>query len=634
MTKRQFKSESKRLLDLMINSIYTHKEIFMREIISNASDALDKMNYKLMTDTSSGISKDDLCIRISTDDEKRTITVSDNGIGMTAEELANNLGTIARSGTLEFKNALEDKNTSVIGQFGVGFYSSFMVSDKVTVISKAYGSDDAAVWESSGADGYTVKGCTKDGVGTDVIMHLKEDTETEDYSQYMESHRLQELVALYSDYIHWPIRMMVESGKWEETDELDEDGEQKGEYVTFEEEKTVNSMVPIWEKSKSDVSDEECNEFYKAKFHDYEDPLAIIRVDAEGSLSYKAMLFIPRRAPYDFYTKDFKPGLKLYSSNVLIMDKCEDLLPNCFRFVRGVVSSPDFSLNLSREVLQHDSQLRAVASNLKKKVKSELAKMMEERPDDYKVFYENFGRQIKYGVVEDYGMNAELLKDLLMFHSYKTETPISLDTYVKSMPSDQAKIYYVTSDTLDHARNLPQNEPVLDKGYDIICMTEEVDDFVMKALAEYDDKPLCNITSDDVGIESEEEKKEKDDVAAEHKDLLDFVKDVLKDDVSDVVISSKLKNHAVLLSSKGRVSLEMERYFNSFPGSDEEKMKAERVLELNASHPAFRSLSDAFSEDEEKATRLVKIMYGQACLISSMPIKDIAGYSDLVFGLF
>lgn len=634
MAKRQFKSESKRLLDLMINSIYTHKEIFMREIISNASDALDKMNFKLMTDTESGISKDDLCIRVAVDKEKRTITVSDNGIGMTADELANNLGTIARSGTLEFKNALEEKNTSVIGQFGVGFYSAFMVSDKVSVISKAYGSEEAAVWESSGADGYTVKACTKDGVGTDVVMHIKKDADGEDYSQFLGSRRLLDLIGLYSDYIHWPIRMNVESGKWVDTEEKDEDGEPKREYVTSEEEKVVNSMVPIWEKSKKDVSDEECREFYKTKFHDYEDPLAVIRVNAEGSLSYKAMLFIPRKAPYDFYTKDFKPGLKLYSSNVLIMDKCEDLLPNCFRFVRGVVSSPDFSLNLSREVLQHDSQLKAVASNLKKKVKAEMAKMMKDNPEDYRTFYQNFGRQIKYGVVEDFGMNADMLKDLLMFDSHKTESPISLEDYVKAMPSDQSKIYYVTSDTLEHARALPQTESVLDKGYDIFCMTEEVDDFVMKALAEFDGKPICNITSDDIGIESEEERKGKEEKTAESKDLLDFARETLKEEVSDVVISSKLKNHAVLLSSRGRVSLEMERYFSSFPGSDEEKMRAERVLELNASHPAFESLRKAFDTDKDRAAKLVKIMYGQACIISGMPVKDVSGFSEMVFGLF
>lgn len=635
MAKRQFKSESKRLLDLMINSIYTHKEIFLREIISNASDALDKMNFKLMTDTSSGMSKEDLRIKVSVDRENRTITVSDNGIGMTGDEMSSNLGTIARSGSLEFKNALEaGADTSIIGQFGVGFYSAFMVSDKVSVISKAYGSEEAAIWESSGADGYTVKSCKKDGYGTDVVMKIKSDTETDDYGAFLEDYRVRELIGKYSDYIHWPIVMDTESGEWEDTGETDDKGEPKREYKTFIEEKTINSMVPIWEKSKKAASDEECMEFYKEKFHDYEDPLAVIRVNAEGSISYKAMLFIPGKAPYDFYTKDFKPGLRLYSSNVLIMENCADLLPNCFRFVRGVVSSPDFSLNISREMLQHDSQLKAVASNLKKKVKSELAKMMKDKPEDYKKFYENFGRQVKYGVVEDYGINADLLKDLLMFHSSSTGALISLESYAAAMPEDQPKIYYVTSDTLDRAKNLPQTEAVLAKGYDVLCMTEDVDEFVMKALGEFEKKVLCNVTSDDLGIGTEEEEKEAGEKEEEFKDLLAFAKETLGGKVSEVRISRKLKNHAVLLTSKGRVTLEMEKYFSGFPGPSEEKMKAERVLELNASHPAFVSLDKAYGEDREKAVKIVKIMYDQACITAGMPVEDTADYSERVFSLF
>ena len=636
MAKKQFKTESKRILDLMVNSIYTHKEIFLREIISNASDAIDKMNFKAMTDESLGLSKKDFKIKVSIDKEGRTVTVSDNGIGMTQEEMEKNLGVIAHSGSLDFKKENGDKKgaDSIIGQFGVGFYSAFMVSDKVTVISKAAGSDVAYKWESSGADGYTIGECEKDGYGTDIIMHIKPDTEDEDYCEFLEPYRIQELITTYSDYVRWPIHMDVEEGEWKETGEKDEKGNPKREYVTKTVDKVINSMVPIWQKSKKSATDEKCKEFYKTKFHDYEDPISVIRVNAEGIVSYKAMLFIPKKAPYDFYSRDYEPGLQLYSNGVLIMDKCADLLPFCFRFVKGVVDSQDFSLNISREVLQHDAQLKAIGENLKKKVKAELLRIMKEDADTYKEFYKSFGRQLKYGLVEDYGRNREFLQDLLMFTSSDKDGLVSLDEYVDAMPEDQKNIYYVTGDSIEQAKNMPQTEQVRDKGYDILVLTEDVDEFVMKTIAEYREKKMCNVTSDDLGIESEEEKKEAEKNEETYKELLDFAKETLDGKVTAVKISHKLKNHAVLLTSEGHITLEMEKYFAEMPGSDETKMKAQRVLELNASHPAFKALDNAFLNDKERAKDLIKIMYAQASINAGIPLDDAVGYSDLVFKLF
>ena len=636
MAKKQFKTESKRILDLMVNSIYTHKEIFLREIISNASDAIDKMNFKAMTDESLGLSKKDFKIKVSIDKEGRTVTVSDNGIGMTQEEMEKNLGVIAHSGSLDFKKENGDKKgaDSIIGQFGVGFYSAFMVSDKVTVISKAAGSDVAYKWESSGADGYTIGECEKDGYGTDIIMHIKPDTEDEDYCEFLEPYRIQELITTYSDYVRWPIHMDVEEGEWKETGEKDEKGNPKREYVTKTVDKVINSMVPIWQKSKKSATDEKCKEFYKTKFHDYEDPISVIRVNAEGIVSYKAMLFIPKKAPYDFYSRDYEPGLQLYSNGVLIMDKCADLLPFCFRFVKGVVDSQDFSLNISREVLQHDAQLKAIGENLKKKVKAELLRIMKEDAETYKGFYRSFGRQLKYGLVEDYGRNREFLQDLLMFTSSEKDGLVSLDEYVDAMPEDQKNIYYVTGDSIEQAKNMPQTEQVRDKGYDILVLTEDVDEFVMKTIAEYREKKMCNVTSDDLGIESEEEKKEAEKNEETYKELLDFAKETLDGKVTAVKISHKLKNHAVLLTSEGHITLEMEKYFAEMPGSDETKMKAQRVLELNASHPAFKALDNAFLNDKERAKDLIKIMYAQASINAGIPLDDAVGYSDLVFKLF
>ncbi|WP_400233959.1 molecular chaperone HtpG [Methanomethylophilus alvi] len=633
MAKRQFKTESKRILDMMVNSIYTHKEIFLRELISNASDAIDKLNYKVLTESDSKVGKDDFRIDVKIDRDAKTVTVSDNGIGMTADEMEKNLGYIAHSGTLEFKKEIDDKENESIGQFGVGFYSAFMVADDVKVVSKAYGSEEANIWESDGVDGYTIKECQKDGFGTDIILHIKDDHGSEEYSEFLETERLRELVEKYSDYIRWPIHMTVDESEWKETGEKDEKGEPKKDYVTTKVDKVVNSMVPIWKKSKKEADDDKCKEFYKDKFHDYEDPVSVIRVSAEGAVTYKALLFIPSKAPYDFYTRDFQPGLQLYSNGVLIMDKCADLLPYCFRFVRGVVDSPDFSLNISREVLQHDSQLKAVGTNLTKQVKKELEKLMKDDAEKYAGFYESFGRQLKYGVVDQYGKDADLLKDLIMFHSVKQDKQISLAQYVKDMPEDQKKIYYVTAETAAHAKDLPQVEPVLAKGYDVLAFTDDIDTFVTNVLREYDKKEFCNATTEDLGLETEEEKKEAEKKDEEYKDLIAFAKESLGEEVADVKISHKLKNHAVLLTTQGNITFEVERYFKEMPGQAGTGVKAARVLELNSDSDVFKSLDAAFKDDKERAKKIVKVMYGQACLMAGQPIDNPVEYSDLVLSM-
>ncbi|WP_400230450.1 molecular chaperone HtpG [Methanomethylophilus alvi] len=633
MAKRQFKTESKRILDMMVNSIYTHKEIFLRELISNASDAIDKLNYKVLTESDSKVGKDDFRIDVKIDRDAKTVTVSDNGIGMTADEMEKNLGYIAHSGTLEFKKEIDDKENESIGQFGVGFYSAFMVADDVKVVSKAYGSEEANIWESDGVDGYTIKECQKDGFGTDIILHIKDDQGSEEYSEFLETERLRELVEKYSDYIRWPIHMTVDESEWKETGEKDEKGEPKKDYVTTKVDKVVNSMVPIWKKSKKEADDDKCKEFYKDKFHDYEDPVSVIRVSAEGAVTYKALLFIPSKAPYDFYTRDFQPGLQLYSNGVLIMDKCADLLPYCFRFVRGVVDSPDFSLNISREVLQHDSQLKAVGTNLTKQVKKELEKLMKDDAEKYAGFYESFGRQLKYGVVDQYGKDADLLKDLIMFHSVKQDKQISLAQYVKDMPEGQKKIYYVTAETAAHAKDLPQVEPVLAKGYDVLAFTDDIDTFVTNVLREYDKKEFCNATTEDLGLETEEEKKEAEKKDEEYKDLIAFAKESLGEEVADVKISHKLKNHAVLLTTQGNITFEVERYFKEMPGQAGTGVKAARVLELNSDSDVFKSLDAAFKDDKERAKKIVKVMYGQACLMAGQPIDNPVEYSDLVLSM-
>ena len=633
MAKRQFKTESKRILDMMVNSIYTHKEIFLRELISNASDAIDKLNYKVLTESDSKVGKDDFRIDVKIDRDAKTVTVSDNGIGMTADEMEKNLGYIAHSGTLEFKKEIDDKENESIGQFGVGFYSAFMVADDVKVVSKAYGSEEANIWESDGVDGYTIKECQKDGFGTDIILHIKDDQGSEEYSEFLETERLRELVEKYSDYIRWPIHMTVDESEWKETGEKDEKGEPKKDYVTTKVDKVVNSMVPIWKKSKKEADDDKCKEFYKDKFHDYEDPVSVIRVSAEGAVTYKALLFIPSKAPYDFYTRDFQPGLQLYSNGVLLMDKCADLLPYCFRFVRGVFESLDFSLNISREVLQHDSQLKAVGTNLTKQVKKELEKLMKDDAEKYAGFYESFGRQLKYGVVDQYGKDADLLKDLIMFHSVKHDKQISLAQYVMDMPEDQKKIYYVTAETAAHAKDLPQVEPVLAKGYDVLAFTDDIDTFVTNVLREYDKKEFCNATTEDLGLETEEEKKEAEKKDEEYKDLIAFAKESLGEEVADVKISHKLKNHAVLLTTQGNITFEVERYFKEMPGQAGTGVKAARVLELNSDSDVFKSLDAAFKDDKERAKKIVKVMYGQACLMAGQPIDNPVEYSDLVLSM-
>lgn len=626
MAKKQFKAESKRLLDLMINSIYTHKEIFMREIISNASDAIDKLCYIALTDDKLGLSRSDFNITITADKENRTLTVSDNGIGMTKEDMDNNLGVIAKSGSYKFKSELKEKETNedidIIGQFGVGFYSAFMVCDKVTVISKAYGESQAHIWESEGADGYTIKEAEKDGFGTDIIMHIKPDSEEENFSEYLESYKIQSLIKKYSDYIRYPIKTMVEKTKTVETDEKDENGNPKTKYETYTELEVINSMIPIWQKSKAEVSDEEAGTFYKEHFYDTEAPLKVIRVNAEGAVSYKAMLFIPAKAPYGYFTKDYEKGLSLYASGVLIMDRCEDLLPEHFRFVKGVVDTQNLSLNISRELLQHDRQLKTIASNLEKKIKSELKKMMTASPEDYEKFYNAFGIQLKYGVVNDFGMNKELLKDLLMFNSSTENKLTSLSDYVKRMKSEQKFIYYASGESIKTIDNLPQTELLKEKGFEMLYLTDDVDEFVIQMLGVFEEKQFKSINDNDLGLETEEEKKEKEQKSDDNKDLLEKIKESLSGKVTKVILTNKLKSHPVCLSTEGPITLEMEKYFASIPTS-EETPKASRVLEINLNHKIFEVLKKAYDEkDEGKINKYSYILYNEAVLIAGLSVDN------------
>ncbi|MBO6083837.1 MAG: molecular chaperone HtpG [Candidatus Methanomethylophilaceae archaeon] len=635
MAKKQFKAESKQLLYLMINSIYTHREIFLREIISNASDAIDKLHYKSITESDVPVAREDFRIDVKIDKEAGTVTVSDNGIGMSKDDMDANLGVIAHSGSLDFKKEIEEgKDIDIIGQFGVGFYSSFLVSDKVTVISKKYGEDQAWKWTSEGADGYTIKECERDSYGTDVIMHIRADDENETFSSYLSEYTIEDLIKKYSDYVRWPIHMTLEKGEMEETGEKNEDGTPKKEWKTHLEDTVVNSMVPIWQRDKSSVTDEDCKAFYKEKFHDYEEPISVIRVNAEGTVSYKAMLFIPKVAPYNFYSREFEPGLQLYSSGVMIMDKCKDLLPDCFRFVKGVVDSPDLSLNISREMLQHDRQLSMIRSNLEKKIKNDLERILKDDRETYEAFHKNFGPQLKYGIVEGWGAKADLLKDLIMFHSMEKDKPITLGEYVADMKEGQDKIYYATAESVARAKQLPQAEQVRDKGYDIICLTEELDEFTLRTLRNYNEKEFCDINSNDLDLGTEEEKKEAEAKEEESKDLIQFIKESLGDKVDNVVLSRKLKTHAVCLSSEGDVSFEMEKYFANIPGSPEQGVKAKRVLEINPNHPAFEALKKAYEEDKDKAKSMAAIMLDQALLMAGMPVEDMLGYSENVFKLF
>ena len=639
MAKKQFKAESKRLLDLMINSIYTHKEIFLRELISNASDAVDKLAYKALTDDQVGLNRSDFKIRLIPDKEGRTLTISDNGIGMTSEEMESNLGTIARSGSLQFKQEMAareggaDQNVAdIIGQFGVGFYSAFMVADQVTVISRAYGEDTAWKWESSGADGYTMTECEKEMVGTDVILHIKANTEDEDYDQYLQTYRLDDLVKKYSDYIHYPIVMEMEHTHMKPKPE-DAGEDYKPEYETHKEWETLNSMVPIWQRPKSEVKPEEYNEFYKEKFGDWEDPLAVIHVKAEGAVEYTALLFIPAHAPFNYYSRDYEKGLQLYSSGVLIMDKCADLVPDHFSFIRGVVDSPDLSLNISREMLQHTRVLKVISTNLEKKVKAELLKLQKDDAEKYEKFWSAFGRQVKYGVVSDYGAHKELLRDLLLFWSSREGKNTSLAAYKERMSEDQQYIYFLQSESVEQAAKLPQAERILDKGYEILYLTEEVDEFVMNTLGEVDGKALKNVNDDDALPQSDEEKAETEKKAEENKDVLDFVKETLGDRVKDVRISKILKTAPVCMTADGPVSLEMEKYFQKVDPNAAKEMKAARVLELNPDSGAFAALRSALTEDREKAATYAELLYQQALLIAGFPLEDPAKYTELVCSL-
>lgn len=632
MEKQQFKAESQRLLDLMINSIYTHKEIFLREIISNASDAIDKLAYTALTDDKVGINRDEFAITITRDPENRTLTVSDNGIGMSKEEMIENLGTIAKSGSLGFKQAMEkNEDIDIIGQFGVGFYSAFMVASSITVISRKYGEDKAWKWVSDGADGYTIEETEKDAPGTDVIMTLKADTEDEKYSEYLEEYEIRSLIRKYSDYIRYPIKMEVTKSRpvEEPKDENAEGEENKApKYESYTEMETLNSMVPIWQRDKKDVTEEEYETFYRDKFFDYNKPLRTIHYNVEGNVSFKALLYIPGKAPYDFYTKDYKRGLQLYSSGVLIMDNCEDLLPEHFRFVRGVVDSQDLSLNISREMLQHNRQLTIIARNIEKKIKSELKAMLENDREKYEEFYAAFGRQLKYGTVSDYGAHKEATQDLLLFYSHKEGKLISLKEYVDAMAEGQEKIYYAPGENKERLSKLPQVETLTKKGYDVLLFTEDVDEFVPQTLMTYMEKPFCNVSTEDLGLQTEEEKKQAEEKAEEMKGLLTFVKETLGDQVKEVKLSSELGSHPVCMTPAEGMSFEMEKYMKR--ANPEFAFPVGRVLELNPEHEAVQAMQRAMTEDPEKAKDYAKLLCYQAQLMAELPLDDPYAYTELV----
>ncbi len=622
MAKKQFKSESKRLLDLMINSIYTHKEIFLREIISNASDAIDKLCFISLTDDNVGMDRSDFKITIKPDKENRTLTITDNGIGMDKEDLENNLGTIASSGSYKFKQEHEEKqdDIDIIGQFGVGFYSAFMVAKKITVNTKKYGCDTGYCWQSSGADGYTIKEIEKDAPGTEIILELKDNTDDENYDEFLEQYRIQGLIKKYSDYIRYSIMMDVTKTRVKE-DTKDSD---KPEYEEYTETETLNSMVPIWHRRKKDVTQEEYNNFYREKFMAVDKPIRTIVTSVEGVVTYKALLFIPSKAPYDYYTKEYKKGLQLYSSGVLIMENCEELLPEHFRFVKGVVDTDDLSLNISREMLQHDRHLLTIAQNIEKKIKNELTAMLKDDRENYEKFFAEFGRQLKYGVVSDYGMHKEELQDLIMFYSSTEKKLVTLSEYVDRMKEDQKFIYYATGENAAAIDTLPQTELLHSKGYEILYCTEDVDEFTLQTLMQYKDKKFCSATNDDLGIDNDEVKEDEQDSDA----LLTFVKETLGDKVSEVTASKKLVSHPVCLTAKGGISFEMEKYFNAVqPGSG---MKAQRVLELNLSHPAVKAMKSLIETDIEKAKKYADILYCQALLIAGLPLENPSEYTDLI----
>lgn len=629
MEKKEFKAESKRLLDMMINSIYTHNEIFLRELISNASDATDKLYYNAMQSGNAGLSREDLAIHVQPDKENRILTISDKGCGMTKDELENNLGTIAKSGSLAFKQEHDlGSDVDIIGQFGVGFYSAFMVAKKIVVVSKSAADDKAYRWESDGADGYTIEEASRDENGTTITLYIKDNTEDENYDEFLETYSLQNLIKKYSDYIRYPITMDMERSRdWEEGEETD-----GKEYATYIETETINSMVPVWKKTKAELGEKEYEEFYKSKFGDYEDPARCIHQNVEGTTTYTALMFIPARAPFNYYSKDYEKGLQLYSNGVMIMDKCADLLPDYFSFVKGLVDSPDLSLNISREMLQHDRQLKSIAAALEKKIKSELKNMLKNDRENYEKVFKNFGLQFKFGIYSSYGMKKDLLSDLLLYYSSSEKKMVTLDEYVDRMKESQKYIYYACGESTAKLDMLPQTEMLREKGFEILYLTDDIDEFTLKSMQSYKEKEFRSVSDADLDVEDESEKEEIKKVSEDNKSLFEFMKEHLGDSVKEVRLSNRLKSHPVCLTSDGGISLEMEKVLNSMP-NNEEKIKASRVLEINANHPIFAALTQAYAEDKDKAAKLTDVLFAQASLIEGIAIDDPVAYANAVCSL-
>lgn len=629
MEKKEFKAESKRLLDMMINSIYTHNEIFLRELISNASDATDKLYYNAMQSGNAGLSREDLAIHVQPDKENRILTISDKGCGMTKDELENNLGTIAKSGSLAFKQEHDlGSDVDIIGQFGVGFYSAFMVAKKIVVVSKSAADDKAYRWESDGADGYTIEEASRDENGTTITLYIKDNTEDENYDEFLETYSLQNLIKKYSDYIRYPITMDMERSRdWEEGEETD-----GKEYATYIETETINSMVPVWKKTKAELGEKEYEEFYKSKFGDYEDPARCIHQNVEGTTTYTALMFIPARAPFNYYSKDYEKGLQLYSNGVMIMDKCADLLPDYFSFVKGLVDSPDLSLNISREMLQHDRQLKSIAAALEKKIKSELKNMLKNDRENYEKVFKNFGLQFKFGIYSSYGMKKDLLSDLLLYYSSSEKKMVTLDEYVDRMKESQKYIYYACGESTAKMDMLPQTEMLREKGFEILYLTDDIDEFTLKSMQSYKEKEFRSVSDADLDVEDESEKEEIKKVSEDNKSLFEFMKEHLGDSVKEVRLSNRLKSHPVCLTSDGGISLEMEKVLNSMP-NNEEKIKASRVLEINANHPIFAALTQAYAEDKDKAAKLTDVLFAQASLIEGIAIDDPVAYANAVCSL-
>lgn len=620
METKEFKAESKRLLDLMINSIYTHKEIFLRELISNSSDAIDKIYYRALTDDSLSFDKESYYVKIAADKENRILKITDTGIGMTKEELENNLGVIAKSGSLAFKKENDSKDGhDIIGQFGVGFYAAFMVAETVTVISKSLDSGEAYKWESKGAEGYTIEPCTKDSVGTEIILKIKENTEDENYDEYLDEYRLKEIIKKYSDFIRYPIKMDITNTKLKEGTE--------DEYEEYIEEQTLNSMVPIWKKNKSELKEEDYDKFYEEKHYGYDKPLKHIHIIVDGAVRYNSILFIPQNTPYDYYTKEYEKGLELYSSGVLIMDKCQDLLPDYFSFVKGMVDSEDLSLNISREMLQHDRQLKLIAKNIKNKIKSELVSLLKNEREKYEKFYESFGRQLKYGVYNDFGADKEMLQDLLMFYSSKEKKLVTLDEYISRMPESQKYIYYASGESNERIEKLPQTELVAEEGYEILYFTDDVDEFTIRMLMSYKEKEFRSVSSNDLGIETKESEKEEEKAQKEeNKELFEYMTKALSGKIKEVRASKRLKHHPVCFSNDGEISIEMEKILNAMPNNQE--IKADKILEINTNHDVFKALKSAFEGDKEKLDLYTNLLYTQALLIEGLPINDPVEFTN------